>query len=406
MRLRRRLPSGEVLRGPSSDRRPNRRLVAGAAADLRRHTGRYRIGRRRGRGEHGEQHSGGGQDATGDECDAGQRGAGECLARWPGDINADRDHVDQPADHLDQRGVVLHAERPGEQRSLNRAGPNHCAQVQRGLLAEVEPPGFVRGTQRVHDQAAGDQHEDQAGGPEEPRQIQPHPAAVDAVPEGDCHHDAQERAEPSQRPARALVERREQEHHGLEALTHDGQERHCHQGKTRADRERRRRRALQLTLQIARVPFHPNDHVGHHQNCNGADDALQTLLLTLRQVLRDHPKQDAHSRAQQHTRAHADEHPTQYVAAALLDQERGDDADDERRLEAFPQADHEGREHDRSVLLGKAYLRDRSSWVWDRSAAPGVRFGADDLRSARIRGDSGSFAAAGALRSLPAAPSR
>jgi hypothetical protein len=100
-------------------------------------------------------------------------------------------------------------EHSGEQRSLNRAGPNYCAQVQRRLLADVEPPGFVRGTQRVHDQAAGDQHEDQAGGPEEPRQIQPHPAAVDAVPEGDCRHDAQERAEPSQRPARALVERRE-----------------------------------------------------------------------------------------------------------------------------------------------------------------------------------------------------
>jgi hypothetical protein len=110
------------------------------------------------------------------------------------------------------------------------------------------------------------------------------------------------------------------------------------------------------------LPFHPNDHVGHHQDRNGADDALQTLLLTLRQVLRDHPKQDADSRAQQHTRAHADEHPTQYVAAALFDQERGEDADDERRLEAFPQADHEGREHDRSVLLGKPYLS--SSWVW------------------------------------------
>jgi hypothetical protein len=209
--------------------------------------------------------------------------------------------------------------------------------------------------------------------PEEPRQIQPHPAAVDAVPEGDCRHDAQERAEPSQRSARALVERREQEHHGLEALAHDGQKRHRHQGETRADRERRRRRALQLTLQIARVPFHPNDHVGHHQDRNGADDALQTLLLTLRQVLRDHPKQDADSRAQQHTRAHADEHPTEYVAAALFDQERGDDADDERRLEAFPQADHKGREHDRPVLLGKPYLRDRSSCVWDRSPAPGVR---------------------------------
>jgi len=55
----------------------------------------------------------------------------------------------------------------------------------------------------------------------------------------------------------------------------------------------------------------------------------------------------------------------------LLDQERGDDADDERRLEAFPQADHEGREDDRSVLLGKAYLRDRSSWVWDRGRRNG-----------------------------------
>jgi hypothetical protein len=38
----------------------------------------------------------------------------------------------------------------------------------------------------------------------------------------------------------------------------------------------------------------------------------------------------------------------------LLTEERGDDADDQRRLQPFPEADHEGRQHLTPALLSDA----------------------------------------------------
>ena len=55
---------------------------------------------------------------------------------------------------------------------------------------------------------------------------------------------------------------------------------------------------------------------------------------------------------EQHRQAHADPQPGQHVAPAEPGHVRHQDADDQRRLEAFAQADEEGREHGRSCREG------------------------------------------------------
>ena len=63
--------------------------------------------------------------------------------------------------------------------------PGRTSQVRSsGLgLAEVEPAGLVRGVDRGHHQAGRDEHEHDAGELEEPGQVEPDAAAVDAVAE-------------------------------------------------------------------------------------------------------------------------------------------------------------------------------------------------------------------------------
>ena len=57
----------------------------------------------------------------------------------------------------------------------------------------------------------------------------------------------------------------------------------------------------------------------------------------------------ADARAQSDRDDHPEPHPTERVAAALLGEERRDDADDQRRLQAFPETDDEGGKHVRKV---------------------------------------------------------
>ncbi len=70
-----------------------------------------------------------------------------------------------------------------------------------------------------------------------------------------------------------------------------------------------------------------------------ADDGLQALLLALGQVVVDDLQGDRDADADQHGGDDAGPHPAQAVAAALLGEERGDDADDQGGLDAL----HAGR---------------------------------------------------------------
>jgi hypothetical protein len=100
---------------------------------------------------------------------------------------------------------------------------------------------------------------------------------------------------------------------------------------------------------------HENDHVGHQADREGADHRLQALLLSLWQAGGDHLQRDRDADADQHRYRRAGPDLPQRVPSALLSQERGDDADDERRLESLPQPDHECRQHQSSLrLLGRS----------------------------------------------------
>ena len=93
------------------------------------------------------------------------------------------------------------------------------------------------------------------------------------------------------------------------------------------------------------MPAHEDDHVRDHDDGQRADDGLQTFLLPLRQVRGDHLEGDADADADHDRGGGADPDLAQGVPAALLAQEGGDDPDDERRLQAFAQPDHERRQH-------------------------------------------------------------
>jgi hypothetical protein len=187
----------------------------------------------------------------------------------------------------------------------------------------------------------------QAGGAEELREVEPDTAAIDAVAEGDRHQDADQGAPPGRGAAAGLVERGEQEDDGFEALAQHREEGHADH------RQRAARRAvhrvgghrLELALELARVLTHPDHHVGDHRHGERPDDGLQAFLLALRQVVGEHLQRHADADAQDDRDGDPGEHPADQVAATLLAQERRDDADDEGRLEPFPQTDDEGGQH-------------------------------------------------------------
>ena len=96
---------------------------------------------------------------------------------------------------------------------------------------------------------------------------------------------------------------------------------------------------------VARVPAHPHDHERDDADGRRADDRLQALLLPLWQLLVDDLQRDADGEADGGRGGDAEPHPAQRVGPPLLAQEGGDDADDERRLDALAQADDERRKH-------------------------------------------------------------
>jgi hypothetical protein len=105
----------------------------------------------------------------------------------------------------------------------------------------------------------------------------------------------------------------------------------------------------QVALEIGRVPAHPDDHPGDHPDRHQRDHRLELLLLALREVLLGHVQGPGGASTEEQRDQHPEPHPPQRVAPALLRQERGDDPDDQRGFEALPQADDEGRKHERKV---------------------------------------------------------
>ncbi len=84
---------------------------------------------------------------------------------------------------------------------------------------------------------------------------------------------------------------------------------------------------------------HPEDHAGDEHHGDGADDRLHRLLARLRQRLLEQVEPDADGDREGDGEADAGPHRGEAMAVAL--EEGGDDADDQRGLKAFAQADDE-----------------------------------------------------------------
>ncbi len=78
------------------------------------------------------------------------------------------------------------------------------------------------------------------------------------------------------------------------------------------------------------------------------EDTLQHLALPKRQRLADPVQDDGDRGAQADGHPHAQPHRPERPPLTALGEEGGDDAHDERGLEALTEADDEGREHERS----------------------------------------------------------
>ena len=90
---------------------------------------------------------------------------------------------------------------------------------------------------------------------------------------------------------------------------------------------------------------HPDDHVGDHRDGHQGDDRLEALLLALGQLVVDEAQDHGNGHAERDGQADAHPHRAQGIRAPLALEEGGDDAHDERGLEALAQGDHERRQH-------------------------------------------------------------
>jgi hypothetical protein len=97
------------------------------------------------------------------------------------------------------------------------------------------------------------------------------------------------------------------------------------------------------------VLAHPEDHEADHHDRHRGDDRLEPFLPGLRELPVEYLQADCCARAECDRDRDAEPHQAQRVGAPLLLQEGGDDPDDERRLDAFAEADHERCDHDQQL---------------------------------------------------------
>ena len=80
---------------------------------------------------------------------------------------------------------------------------------------------------------------------------------------------------------------------------------------------------------------HPDDHARDDADGDERDDRLEPLLLAVRQLAAENLERQPDAKAEPGRQHDARPHPAEHVAASLLAQERGDDADDQGRLDAL-----------------------------------------------------------------------
>ena len=206
---------------------------------------------------------------------------------------------------------------------------------------------------RGRHQAGGHQDEDEAGNAEEAGKVDAHAAAVEQVAQHDRNPNAEHGTSAGGQRIERALEGGEHEDGGLETLTQDRDEGHADERQRGADQQRALGVRLELAFHLARVVAHPDDHVGHADDGHQRQRSLEQLALPKGKRFVEHRQGDRHCRADRHGQTDADPDGTQRVFLVALDDEGGNDADDQRRLEALAQADDKRRQQ---VLLRRLGL--------------------------------------------------
>ena len=187
------------------------------------------------------------------------------------------------------------------------------------LLADVHPAGLVRRAQRAITRPAAMKHEEDAGDPEEPAEVELEPAEVDADADARWRPRCPRAPPSSARPPTAVRRLRgsEQEHRGLEALLEHGEERHHGQRHRTAGVESPAPRRVPARPSVAMaLRFIQMIIVVTKTTAIDADDGFEHLLLTLRQRRRQQVEADTDGDADGTASADADDHRSNRLAVA------------------------------------------------------------------------------------------
>ncbi|CCJ83835.1 hypothetical protein BN133_212 [Cronobacter dublinensis 582] len=195
-------------------------------------------------------------------------------------------------------------------------------------------------------QARGHQQNKQAGPAEKRAKIKPYAAPVKQESEHHGGPEAQHRAERRPDPD-ILAKRGQQEKDRLQPFSRHGEKDHHHQRPAvpAGAFERAIHRLLQLAFHIAGNFTHPEHHPGEDHNGDGRHDALEQLLLFLRELAGGFVDKNTEAQAERGGKKHADPHHAEPVAALGALEVAGNKADDERCFKAFTQHNQKRNKH-------------------------------------------------------------
>ena len=307
-----------------------------------------------------------------DEQQQRRRGDHACATRRRAAPDAPgAQHVDQRRDQRRRRSrsarrtsaAAASPSMPVSSADVHEPGHDQPREVERLALAGVQPAGLVRGVQRARDQAGGDEHEHEPGDPEEARQVEPHAAAVDprrrsrprtrgraarrapAVSGSSAFWNTASRNTTVSRPSRMTAKNAIATSARAEPLASAPRALVAQLRRTAPRAWRRIHTIMKVTIPIAATPMTVSRP--SCWRCGSSSSSSSQQPTPTATQMRD-------------GRGDADPHRAQRVAPPLLAQEAGDDADDQRGLDPFAEADHEAGQHGLGDPNAHSDLRDRN----------------------------------------------
>lgn len=200
--------------------------------------------------------------------------------------------------------------------------------------------GLLQVVDAVGEDAAGDDHQGDAAPGEEAGQVDLQDAAVQEVTESGSHGEAQEGAEQRGAGFPAGLGRGPQEQRRLQAFPPDRQSRHKHHAPGGAVGHAIDAGA-QFAAERAGGARHPEDHPGDQSDGDDGQAAADRFLGFEGEAAGTEGQQGAETDGHRDSDSHARPQPGEQRSPATLGQVCHQQDNDERRLEALPEADEE-----------------------------------------------------------------